>query len=125
MTGYRAGVYESRSRGYKEDGIGSSPTALSRMRTRGSMVWVWWRVSRAHRWAVFYDRERSICDLVDGKRRRGEADTQLQTGHECTLTLLRRTPQLMRYAKVMNATAEILKRRTKTNQDLAVPSCHL
>ena len=57
---------------------------------------------------LLHDRERSICDLVMA-RRRGEADTQLlgQAMNAYFDSSEKDLSQLMRYAKVMNATTEI------------------
>ena len=111
MTDIVPGVYEvSLPRGYKEDGIvGEFPNCLVSHEDKGLYgLGVVQGESPAGTPLLLYDRERSICDLVMA-RRRGEADTQLlgQAMNAYFDSPEKNLPQLMRYAKIMNATAEI------------------
>lgn len=111
MTDIVPGVYEvSLPRGYKEDGIVEEfPNCLVSHEDKGLYgLGVVQGESPAGTPLLLYDRERSICDLVMA-RRRGEADTQLlrQAMNAYFDSPEKNLPKLMRYAKVMNATAEI------------------
>ena len=105
------GVYEvSLPRGYKEDGIiGEFPNCLVSHEGKGLYgLGVVQGESPAGTPLLLHNRERSICDLVIA-RRRGEADTQLlgQAMNAYFNSPEKDLLQLMRYAKVINATAEI------------------
>lgn len=111
MTDIVPGVYEvSLPRGYKEDGIvGEFRNCLVSHEGKGLYgLGVVQGESPAGTPLLLHDRERSICDLVMA-RRHGEADTQLlgQAMKAYFDSPEKNLPQLMRYAKIMNATAEI------------------
>lgn len=111
MTDIVPGVYEvSLPRGYKEDGVVEEfPNCLVSHEGKGFYgLGVVQGESPAGTPLLLHDRERSICDLVMA-RRRGEADTQLlgQAMNAYFDSPEKNLPQLMRYAEIMNATAEI------------------
>lgn len=111
MTDIVPGVYEiSLPRGYKENGILEEfPNCLVSHEGGGLYgLGVSAGASPTGTPLLLHDRERSICDLVLA-RKRGEADTQLlgQAMNAYFGSPKKNLPQLMRYAKTMNVTAEL------------------